>query len=66
MNSPTGEATSMGEYAERLKQANNVCNALQTQVNSLQGNHWNLASILFLFNRRMQSDFLYVMHFIQY
>ncbi len=27
----------MGEYAERLKQANNVCNALQTQVNSLQG-----------------------------
>lgn len=34
--SPRAEA-SIGEYAERLNHSNNVCNALQTQVNNLQG-----------------------------
>ena len=37
-SSPRGEVNSMTEYAERLNNSNSVCNALQTQVNSLQGN----------------------------
>lgn len=31
-------SSSVGEYVERLNISNNVCNALQTQVNNLQGN----------------------------
>ena len=41
-SSPRGEVNSMIDYSERLNNSNSVCNALQTQVNSLQGDKENL------------------------
>lgn len=46
-SSPRGELSAAGEYSERLNHSNNVCNALQTQVNNLQGDRRSFLTALY-------------------